>query len=132
MKCLTYFFDVLNFLHILKITSKVTNSVNSNILFFTNKRIIISIILIYLSIFYSCSVTYDDAIMLLLLLLLLYYYNKIKIKLLFTAPKATISVNKISATNWQMAARKDNMIKLRSIKFINVDILNQIRYFSIK
>ena len=39
-------------------------------------------------------------------------------------------VNSTSATDWQMAVRSDNLIALH-FKFIYVDFLNQIRYFSI-
>ena len=39
----------------------------------------------------------------------------------FTAPKGA------SATDWQMTSRWDNVIVLRSVKYVNIDFLSQIR-----
>jgi hypothetical protein len=49
-----------------------------------------------------------------------------------TAPKGPTLVNWNSATVWQMAARRDNLISITLRQVYNVDFLNQIRYFSIK
>ena len=46
--------------------------------------------------------------------------------------QGTIPVNYASVTDWQMAVRWNNAISKCSFKSINVDFLNQIRYFTIK
>ena len=55
-----------------------------------------------------------------------------KLNLWLTASKGAIPVNYISATDWQIAVRCDNVISIKLRKSNNVDFLNQIRYFSIK
>ena len=44
-----------------------------------------------------------------------------KLNLWLTAPRGTTSVNQTSATDWQMAVRRDNVIALRSVKSNIVD-----------
>ena len=48
------------------------------------------------------------------------------------APKGAKTVNWTSATDCQLAVRRDNMISISSVKSFNVDFLNQIRYFLIE
>ena len=51
-----------------------------------------------------------------------------------TAPMGATPLNNTSATDWKIAVAYDGImwLGLRSVKSINVDFLNQIRYFSIK
>ena len=54
------------------------------------------------------------------------------LNLWLTARKGATPVNLTSATDWQMAAWRDNVISILLRQVNNVDFLKQIRYFSIK
>ena len=55
-----------------------------------------------------------------------------KVKYVDFSSQGTTPVNQTSLTDWQMAVRRDSAIVLHSIKFNNVDSLDQIHYFLIK
>ena len=55
-----------------------------------------------------------------------------KLDLWLIAPKGATPVNQISATDWQIAVQRDNVISITLRQSNNVDSLNQVRYFLIK